>query len=56
MHLVLLTGGRQGGGGLRKMGSFTTIKALSSELEDREGEEKEEIETEKTQREVMCLL
>lgn len=32
MHLVLLTGGWQGGGGLRKMGSFTTIRALSSEL------------------------
>lgn len=32
-HLVLLTGGWQGGGGLRKTGSFTTISALSSELQ-----------------------
>lgn len=34
-HLVLFTGGWHGGGGLRKMGSFTTIRALSSELQDR---------------------
>lgn len=34
-HFVLLTGGWQGGGGLRKIGSFTTIRALSSELQHR---------------------
>lgn len=33
MHLVLLTDGWHGGGGLRKIGSFTTIRALSSELQ-----------------------
>lgn len=32
-HLVLFTGGWQGGDGLRKMGSFTTIRALSSALQ-----------------------
>lgn len=32
MHLVLLTEGWQGGDGLTKMGSFTTIRALSSDL------------------------
>lgn len=32
-HLVLFTGGLQGGGGLRNTGSFTTIRALSSELQ-----------------------
>ena len=36
MHLVLFTGGRQGEGGWRKPGSFITIRALSSELEERE--------------------
>lgn len=46
MHLVLFTGGWQGGRGLRKMGSFTTIRAflrLSSELKHGKKKEKEAI-------------
>lgn len=39
IHLVLLTGGWQGGGGLRERWSFTTIRALSSELQH--GQEKD---------------
>lgn len=35
MHLVLLIGGWQASGCLKKTGSFTTIRALSSELKQR---------------------